>query len=890
MIAALAALFALGMTWFLIQWFVLRPLRLTLRSIENATYFGTVGSDFSTSPQPGLMDIADRFNALITQFKTSQQIFKESEERLRLALSSTNQGLYDLNVQTGEVTVSREYATMLGYSFESFREFSETWRERLHPDDRNNVGQVYRDYIAGVRPDYRAEFRLRTSDGSYIWIYSVGAIVAHDADGKPLRMVGTHLNITDRKEAEQRQRESEQNISFALEAANIGAWDMDLRTKAVNHSLLYDRCFGYTEPVAQWDYKTFLAHIHPLDRERVDYVCMKAYGGQGDYEVEFRTVWPDGTTHWLMSKGRFYFDANAKPYRVAGIQMDVSSRKLSQMAMLDSESRYKLLFDNSMDGIFQMTIDGNIVTANASACAMFRLNEKQICALPPYGLVDATDERLPVLKAEREATGRTKGELRMLRGDGSRFEAEITSSVFNDLSGNEYTSITVKDISERKQAEADINQLAFYDHLTTLPNRRLLMNRLEQTLSNARRTGFISALLFIDLDNFKYVNDGCGHAVGDALLIGIAKSVGPLLRQEDTLARIGGDEFVVLMGTKQTDFDPAANAAMVVADKVRLALMQPVFIEGQRHAVSASIGVTLFPKYGQTPSDVLREADIAMYRAKTAGRNQTAFFELKMQVDLEDRLAIERDLALAITTGQLEMYIQPQVDPHGHPVSAELLMRWTHPERGPISPAVFIPIAETSGLILKLGNWTLHQGCHAQVKLANEGHPLPLSINVSPRQFRQADFVSQVRVALAESGADPTRLIFEVTEGMLIENLDVTIARMLELCGLGIRFSIDDFGTGYSSLAYLKRLPLFELKIDKSFIQHTPNDSEVTAIVQSILSMAKHLRLRVVAEGVETKEQANFLTNAGCDAMQGYLFAKPMPIDGWLLRANAVGG
>jgi EAL domain-containing protein (putative c-di-GMP-specific phosphodiesterase class I) len=275
-----------------------------------------------------------------------------------------------------------------------------------------------------------------------------------------------------------------------------------------------------------------------------------------------------------------------------------------------------------------------------------------------------------------------------------------------------------------------------------------------------------------------------------------------------------------------------------------------------------------------------------MYRAKTAGRNRTAFFELTMQAEIEERLAIERDLALAIEAGQLEMYLQPQVDRHGTAISAELLMRWTHPQRGAISPAIFIPVAEESGIILQLGNWTLHQGCNVLMQLAAAGHAMPLSINVSPHQFRQADFVDQVRVALAKSGADPRQLILEITEGLLIENLEDTIGRMLEIARLGIRFSIDDFGTGYSSLSYLKRLPLFELKIDKSFIKETPDDPDDTAIVQSILSMAKHLRLRVVAEGVETQQQADFLISAGCDALQGYLFARPMPIAAWLQKQS----
>jgi EAL domain-containing protein (putative c-di-GMP-specific phosphodiesterase class I) len=294
--------------------------------------------------------------------------------------------------------------------------------------------------------------------------------------------------------------------------------------------------------------------------------------------------------------------------------------------------------------------------------------------------------------------------------------------------------------------------------------------------------------------------------------------------------------------------------------------------------------VTLLPKDGQTADDLLREADTAMYRAKHAGRNRIAFFEAEMQLEVEGRLGLENDLAQAIGTAQLSMLMQPQFNCDGKPIGAEMLMRWMHPVRGAISPAAFIPVAEASGLILELGDWVVRQGCDALLRLQQADQLVPISINVSPSQFRQRDFVERVRGILAESGAPASQLIFEVTEGLLIDNLDETILRMHELAAMGIRFSIDDFGTGYSSLAYLRKLPLYELKIDRSFVMDTPADAGSTAIVQSILAMAAHLHLHVVAEGVETTEQADFLRAAGCAAMQGYLFARPMQLDAWLQR------
>ena len=868
--------------WLLLQSCFVGPMRRLCRRIEDAENATPGGTRGSTGNRQGKMDLADRLDALTAKHQTDQRILQKSEERLRFALSTTQQGLYDLNVQTGECIVNPEYASMLGYAPEGFRESNATWLERLHPDDRESVPAVLRDYIAGARPDYRVEFRLRTSAGGWIWILSVGAIVAFDANGKPLRMLGTHLNITERKEAELRQDESDQRLSFALDAAGIGDWNMDLRTNIALRSLPHDRCFGYVEAVAEWGFETFLAHVHELDRDRVKNVFMAALSGKGAYDVEFRTVWPDASTHWLLSKGRFYFDESAKPYRVAGILVDVSNLKIATSAMLASESRYSLLFENSIDGVLQTTINGDVVAANSAACAMFGLSESEICEAGRHAMVDLQDARLPVLLAERDRTGRAKGELRMVRGDGSRFEVELSSSVYRDHDENIFSSMVIRDITERKKAEAEINLLAFFDTLTGLPNRRLLMDRLKQTLATAHRTGQISALLFIDIDHFKYINDARGHAIGDQLLQSVAHTLTALLREEDTLSRIGGDEFVVLITNLAEDLDRSAHVAMAVAEKIRLSLAQPFSIESQQYKVSGSIGVTLLPKYGQTADDLLREADTAMYRAKAAGRDRIAFFELTMQQEVEDRLAMERDLALAIAAGQIEMHLQPQVDLNHNPVGAEFLMRWTHPVRGPISPVVFIPVAEESGIILQLGKWTLQQGCRTLVQLAAAGRAMPLSINVSPLQFRQIDFVDQVRVALSQSGADPAQLILEVTEGLLIQNLEDTIARMLEIADLGIRFSIDDFGTGYSSLAYLKRLPLFELKIDKSFTKDIPHDPDDTAIVQSIPSVAKHLRLRVVAEGVETREQADFLTAAGCDVMQGYLFARPMPITAWL--------
>jgi diguanylate cyclase (GGDEF)-like protein len=440
-----------------------------------------------------------------------------------------------------------------------------------------------------------------------------------------------------------------------------------------------------------------------------------------------------------------------------------------------------------------------------------------------------------------------------------------------------------RSFDELREGADSLERLAFFDVLTGLPNRRLLMDRIDTLLASSARSATFSAVMFVDLDRFKTINDARGHAIGDALLCKAAGRLSQLVRKADTVARIGGDEFVVVLVHLADDLESATHAARTVAEKVRGTIGEEFEIDGQLYTSTASIGVTMLPKslnggQEQTAHDLLREADTAMYRAKAEGRNGIAFFEMAMQTAVEQRLSMERDLAAALAGGDLRMHVQPQVDRDGRAIGGELLMRWPLADGAMVPPSVFIPVAEESGLILALGAWALRQACEAVLLLERAGVSMPLSVNVSPSQFRQPDFVALVQRTLAETGAPAERLILEVTEGLLIDKLDDTVARMHQLAALGLRFSIDDFGTGYSSLAYLKKMPLYELKIDRSFIIDAPDDGSSAALVQSILAMAGHLGLHVVAEGVETRAQADFLIGHGCPCLQGYLYGRPMPL------------
>ncbi len=438
------------------------------------------------------------------------------------------------------------------------------------------------------------------------------------------------------------------------------------------------------------------------------------------------------------------------------------------------------------------------------------------------------------------------------------------------------------DITELKRAQAEIARLAYYDDLTGLPNRALFLDRLGQALSLARRNGEFGAVLFIDLDHFKRINDVHGHVVGDALLKELAHRLSHYLRDTDTVARSGGDEFVVLLPELARTREDAGKLALRVAEKLRASFETPTAVGTETFRLGASIGITVFPKDNEGVDDLIREADVAMYRAKERGRNRVEYFEPAMQEAVTQRYMLEQALRQAVDGHEMSLYLQSQVDATGRVRGAEVLLRWLHPQRGIISPACFIPLAEETGLIVQLGEWVLRESCRLINRLDALGQALRIAVNVSPRQFREPDFVQRVRHILTETGADPSRLILEITENLLVDHPHEVVARMSELASLGIRFAIDDFGTGYSSLAYLKRLPLFELKIDKSFVQDVPQDANDVALVETILSMARHLRLEVVAEGVETAQQLDFLASRGCERFQGYYWQRPMPVEEWL--------
>ncbi len=562
---------------------------------------------------------------------------------------------------------------------------------------------------------------------------------------------------------------------------------------------------------------------------------------------------------------------------------DVTESYATQELLKQNNKRLEALNNTLPDMVLVIDEDGDILEFHGSATNLTMVKAAEVVGMYIGDILSTkeADGVKAVIKAALATKETQVYDYEVESASEKKFlEARVVAFQERTAASKGSVMWVARDISERKKAENEIEQLAFYDALTKIPNRRLLMDRLEHEVASVKRHHHHSAILFLDLDHFKTLNDSLGHNIGDSLLEQVAQRLNRLIRGEDTVARLGGDEFILLLTDLNDKQSKAASQAQAVAEKVQQVLAAPFFLYEHEHYISVSLGISLFSAEDSSADDILKHADSAMYRAKAQGRNQVCFYEPEMQKIADVRLQLEKDLRQAIRTNKLEPFYQPQVDHKGQCVGAEVLLRWNHPDLGMISPAQFIPIAEESGLIIPLGEWVLRSSCQQVKKWVDKGlfgnNNQHFAVNISPKQFVQADFVTTVKSIMEEAGLSPGLLYLEITEGMVMDKLDDAIEKMTALIEQGIRFSMDDFGTGYSSLSYLKRLPLQQLKIDRSFVMDIATDENDRAIIDVILAVCDKLKLAVVAEGVETKEQIDFLDEKGCNVFQGYYFAKPM--------------
>ncbi|APW43318.1 GGDEF domain-containing protein [Rhodoferax saidenbachensis] len=1056
--------------------------------------------------------------------------------RLRLATDAASVGIWDWDIaRTDQWYASPTYFTMLGYDPEEGFADRQQWIERLHPEDREAVNARIQAVLAGADLPYEYEARLRHADGRYRWVRVVGRVLARDAEGKAIRLMGVRLDITAQKQSEEKLRQSEQSLSITLNsigdaviatdtaghivrmnptAERLTGWPLseatgkpltevfriiNAQTRApslnpvqlviekgevvglANHTALLARDgpeyqifdsaapirdaggqivgvvlvfsdvteqyrvrealatnvellerIGELAKVGGWDrdlrtmqsfWSAETCRIHDLDpsttpsqdeaisfyapeaRPTIAAAVQAAIDDGTAWDLELPVITAKGRHIWVRTQG-FPVMEDGRAVKLVGAFHDITEHRMAQIAVRQSDSRYRTLFEYAPDGIVIADSQSYYLDANDSICRMLGYTREELIGLHASDIVMPTE--VPYIGAALQAIQTAPDyhrEWQFRRKDGSTFPAEViatgmpdgnlmamirdvtdrkqaenalresalhTQSILDNmvdgvitlnaqgevasfnqaacsifgytpeevigrsatlfLSGpdqdnapnqlaDQFADIAqgrsivarelevwrkdgslfpihlsmsrvsrdgqatliaiVRDITQQRQDEEEIRRLAFYDSLTGLPNRRLLMERLKQAIVTSHRTGKHGALMFLDLDHFKLLNDTQGHDVGDLLLRQVALRLQACVRDGDSVARLGGDEFVILLEALSTQPHEAATQAEVIATKL-LDIFHVTFnLNGYRYDSTPSIGIVVFSGNAETMDDLLKKADLAMYQGKSAGRNTARFFDPAMQAAVAAHEALEKDLRRGLLNQEFVLHYQIQVNRQGEPIGAEALVRWNHAEKGLITPYHFIALAEQTGLILPLGQWVLVTACSQLVIWAADPRTAAwtLAVNVSASQFAQADFVANVAYALQATGANPQRLKLELTESLLVHDVEDVIVKMTAIKAFGVGFSLDDFGTGYSSLSYLKRLPLDQLKIDQSFVRDLMTDASDAVIARTILALGHSLGLTVIAEGVETAGQRDFLADMGCDAFQGYFFGRPAAAD-----------
>ena len=785
-------------------------------------------------------------------------------------------GCWVVDLQGNLLKANQVYAEMSGYSIDELVNMHVT-RLDAQDDERKVKARIEKLIAEGHD---RFESRHRHKQGH---LFEVDVAIRYIRESN--HFLVSFRDISERNHYQQKLSESEEKYRRLFENAGDLAYSTDLNGvfTAISESLMavtgYRRDELLNAPISKI--------LTPENLELAKRMTAAKLGAEQQvtrYELEITDKQGRQLPLELVTTLTY---RNGVPVGVQGIGRDISERK-----RLETDLRIAATAFESQESLLITDANGVILRVNKAftKCTGYTADEVvgQTPRLFKSGRHGADFYRDMWENIHR--TGGWQGEIWDRRKNGEVYPKWLTISAVrgNDGVVTHYVGSHI-DITERKAAEEQIRQLAFHDPLTRLPNRQLLLDRLQHSLNSNARSGRNGALLFIDLDNFKNLNDTLGHAMGDSLLQQAAERLNSCKREGDTVARLGGDEFVVMLENLSGQPLEAAEQAESVGEKILAALSRPYQLGTHVFRSSGSIGAAVFGGGTQEAEELLKQADIAMYQAKKADRNTLRFFDQKMQDAINIRAALEAELHRALEIGQFQLHYQIQVDSARLPVGAEALIRWNHPARGLVSPADFIQLAEETGLILPIGKWVLETACE-QLKAwaGNERtRSLVLAVNISARQFHQDDFVEQVRAAVQRHAINPNLLKLELTESLLLEDIEDTVATMNALKAIGVRLSLDDFGTGYSSLQYLKRLPLNQIKIDQSFVRDIATDANDAAIVQTIIAMAETLGLEVIAEGVETEAQHDFLDLRGCHAFQGYLFGKPVPIDQFDASRNA---
>lgn len=677
------------------------------------------------------------------------------------------------------------------------------------------------------------------------------------------------------------QRETElaastERLHTAQRLSHVGSWSYNALTGQANLTAEALAIFELpkNKPLS---FSDFIERTHPEDRAPLQASYAQAAQEHTPIEIEHRLLLPDGRIKWVCEHGLLEFDDDGQVQGSIGTVQDITSQKQAE-----TELRIAAVAFESQLGILVTDAHWIIQRVNPAFTQITGYTAQEAIGQSPH-IVRCTqhDDAFyeQIWHCVRDE-GAWHGEVWQQHKQGHAYPCWLSITAVKNAQGETTHYVGAQqDISDRKYAEERINQLAFFDQLTGLPNRTLLLDRLRQAIAGAQRSRHLGALLFINLDKFKTLNDTLGHDKGDLLLKQTAERLIACVRGGDTVARMGGDEFIIMLPNLSTSPQEAAVQAEAVGEKILAELNRHHVLDDMIFHSTASLGISLFTPDSHCIDDLLKQVDLAMNRAKSSGRNSLRFFDPEMEADVLSRAALESDLHEALSKQQFQVHYQAQMT-GGVLSGSEALLRWQHPQRGMIAPDEFIPLAEETGLILQLGAWVLEAACQQLVAWADnpELNYLSIAVNVSPRQFHRPEFVSQVCQILERTGANPRRLKLELTESLLIEDVDEVIRKMQALKEVGLGFALDDFGTGYSSLYYLKHLPFDQMKIDRSFVRDILDDTNDATIARTIVTLAQSLGLGVIAEGVENQAQLDFLAELHCHAYQGYYFSRPLPV------------
>lgn len=870
--------------------------------------------DVHQTPMNGLTRLINISNQEIKQEAESinarNKLNKLHRERMELAFMGTNEGVWDWNILDDSVYFSPRWKEMIGYSDDELPNELSTWADNVHPDDIDKTwADAYRN-INGETEFYESIHRLKHKDGSWVWILDRGK-AQFDENGKAIRMIGTHVDITKEKklhDAEQQTDVNSASINGLTHLINITSKEVE-ETNKLNQQLkerMELALIGSKTSVLDWNFSdnslyispswkemlgfkddelsnntyTWESRVHPDDKKVVLRTLKKHQSQQIKYfENTHRLKHRDGHWVWVLGRAQILYDEKGKKVRMIGTHTDITEEKELQLTY----SHQAQMIQQTHESVSTTDLKGNIISWNRGSELLYgyKADEvigKHVSLLYTKEMYAEFVTHIPTLIKEGEYCS----VLSLIKKSGERVLVDLTLSLLRDSKEVPIGIVGyAKDITERKKAEDALleqknilRHQAHHDALTKLPNRVLFADRLEQGIEKAKRHQSGLALFFIDLDKFKHINDSLGHNVGDSVLKAVAKRLESIIRKEDTLARLSGDEFTIII---EDLVDP--EDASVLANKILRTLAEPMYIDDHMLYVAGSIGISLYPKDAKDVQSLLKYADTAMYKAKNEGRNNFQFYSSYMTEYALKHMAMKTALRHAIDNEEFVIHYQPQINAITHKlVGVEALVRWQHPVLGVLSADEFVPLAEETGMIIKIDQWVMKTAMKQVSKwYESDLDPGVLAVNLSIQQLECNDFFQNIRKRIKKYKFNAELLELEITEGQMMKKPDEVIRKLTQINDLGVSISIDDFGTGYSSLALLKRLPINRLKIDRSFVKNVPNDEEDVAIIKSIIALAESLNLDLIAEGVETREQIDFLVENGCINIQGHYYSQPIP-------------